>query len=165
MNVSPEKHISKESSPFGTWQKFWEFPTYPLVVACLLVLSIFAKNQATYPDMAMIVRSVVFGISVAALLTYVLGLMLRNRHRGAFLAAQLLLVLSFGGGAAELIVLILDVATGFAVSPEGLLLAILAAVTVASTLYRISPVVTRNRGGKPHAAGYIRQRPGDESQA
>lgn len=90
----------------------------------------------------MIVRPVVFGILVAALLTYALGLMLRNRHRGAFLAAQFLLVLSFGGGAAEMIVLILDVATGFAVSPEGLLLAIFAAVTVASTLYRISPVVT-----------------------
>lgn len=142
MNVSPDKHISKESSPFGAWQKIWEFPTYPLVVACLLVLSIFAKNKATFPDMAMIVRPVVFGILVAALLTYALGLMLRNRHRGAFLAAQFLLVLSFGGGAAEMIVLILDVATGFAVSPEGLLLAIFAAVTVASTLYRISPVVT-----------------------
>lgn len=142
MNASSDKHISNEPSLSGTWQKIGEIPTYPLVVACLLILSIFTKNQSIFPDMAMIVRSIVFGILVATLLTYVLGLMLRNRHRGAFLAAQLLLVLSFGGGAAELIVLIVDLATGFALSKEGLLFVMIAAVTVASTLYRVSPVVT-----------------------
>jgi hypothetical protein len=142
MNALPDKHGNEGVPHPGIWRKIWEFPAYPLVAACVLVLNVYVNNQSSFQDTAAIVRPVVFGILAGALLTYGLGLLLRSWHRGGFLAAMLLLALTFGGLAAESVAKIISQTTDFAISPEAPLLAIFAAVAMLSVPKRIPPAVT-----------------------
>ncbi|MDH5411237.1 MAG: hypothetical protein OEZ03_17665 [Alphaproteobacteria bacterium] len=142
MNELPDKQISEEGTPPGTWRKIWEFPTYPLIAACLLALNIYVNNLSAFPNAAIIVRPVILGILAGAMLTYGLSLLLRSWHRGGLLAAVLLLTLSYGDLAATPIAKLIGQTTNFTIGSELPLLVIFLAVVTLSVLNRIPPVVT-----------------------
>lgn len=142
MNALPDTPENNEAPPSGIWRKAWAFPAYPLVVACLLTLNIFVNNWVFFPDASLLARPIVFGILIGALLTFTLGRLLRDWHRGAFLAAILLLFLSYGGFAAEAAAQTIGRAAGFVINPEYPLLAIFVLAAALSGYNRIRPVVT-----------------------
>jgi hypothetical protein len=142
MNEMPDKQTSEKATTPGIWRKTWELPAYPLVAACLLTLNIFVNNWGFFPDANLLARPIVFGILIGAMLTFSLGRLLHDWHRGAFLAAILILFLSHGGFAAEATARTIGEATGFVIAPEYPLFAIFAVVAALSRYNRIRPVVT-----------------------
>ena len=142
MNGSPDQQSGEQALAPGTWRRVWEFPAYPLIVACLPLLNIFANNRSLFPDAAVLVRPFVVSVLAAALLTIVANRLSRNRHRGSLLIAILLALLANGESVAEPIARVMGQTVGMDMGPEYPLLGIFVTLALIVTLSRIPPVVT-----------------------
>lgn len=142
MNVPPDKQKNEGAMAANAWRRTWEFPTYPLIVACLPLMSTFVNNRSLFPDAAVLARPIVISVLAAALLTFVANRLSRNRHRGSLLAAIFLALLANGESIAGPIARVMGQTAGVDISPLYPLLGIFVTLALIVSLGRIPPVVT-----------------------